>query len=158
MNKMFVHCALSPGDIVMLTAAVRDLHHWYAGQFQTDVRTRCPDLFVRIPWLTPMADDDPDAQRIDCSYPLIDHANEAPYHCLHGFIEFLNARLKLSIKPTSFRGDIHLSAQEKGWCSQVHELTGADTRFWIVAAGGKHDVTIKWWDTARYQQVIEAFL
>jgi ADP-heptose:LPS heptosyltransferase len=158
MKKLILHCALSPGDIVMLTAAVRDLHHWYPGQFQTDVRTRCPDLWQHNPWLTPMADDDPDAQRIDCSYPLIDHANEAPYHCLHGFIEFLNARLKLSIKPTSFRGDIHLSAQEKGWCSQVHELTGADTRFWIVAAGGKHDVTIKWWDTARYQQVIEAFL
>ena len=58
-------------------------------------------------------EDDPEAERIDCSYPLIDRCNESPYHCLHGFIEFLNDRLQLSIKPTAFKGDIHLSGQEK---------------------------------------------
>ena len=31
----------SPGDIVMLTAAVRDLHSKYPGDFLTDVRTPC---------------------------------------------------------------------------------------------------------------------
>ena len=72
-------------------------------------------------------------------------------------MEFLNARLKLSIKLTAFKGDIHMSAQEKAWYSQVHEVTGEDTPFWIVAAGGKYDVTIKWWQSERYQQVIDYF-
>jgi ADP-heptose:LPS heptosyltransferase len=88
---------------------------------------------------------------------LINHSDERPFHCLHGFISFLNDRLKLNILPTVFKGDIHISDQEKAWYSQVRELTCADIPFWVVSAGGKYDVTIKWWDSGRYQQVIDHF-
>src|SRR5439155_26233650 len=37
------------------------------------------------------------------------------------------------------------------------ELTRRDIPFWIVAGGGKYDITIKWWSTERYQQVIDHF-
>jgi len=141
----------------MLTAAVRDLHYQYPGQFQTDVRTLCPELWEHNPHLTPLSKEDPEATQIDCWYPLISRCNGTPYHCLHGFIEFLNDRLGLAIKPTAFKGDIHLSPQEQAWFSQVHELTGEDTPFWIVAAGGKYDLTIKWWQAERYQEVIDHF-
>ena len=157
MRKLILKCGLSPGDIVMLTAAVRDLHHRYPGQFATDVRTVCPELWENNPHLTSLSEKDPEAERIDCAYPLIDRCNESPYHCLHGFTEFLNARLDLSIKPTIFRGDIHVSGQEKAWYSQVHEVTGEDTPFWIVSAGGKYHLTIKWWHTERYQEVVDHF-
>src|SRR5439155_3065887 len=66
-------------------------------------------------------------------------------------------RLKLAINPTAFRGDIHLSALEKSWYSQVYELTRCNIPFWIIAAGGKYDVTVKWWSTERYQRVIDHF-
>lgn len=157
MKKLILNCGLSPGDLVMLTAAIRDLHHWYPNAYQTDVRTVCPDIWTNNPYITQLADDDPEAERVDCRYPLINRCNYTPYHCLHGFIEFLNERFGLSIKPTAFKGDIHLSAQEKAWYSQVHEVTGEDTPFWIIDAGGKHDVTIKWWDHRRYQQVVDHF-
>jgi hypothetical protein len=157
MKKLILKCGFSPGDIVMLTAAVRDLHYWYPGQFQTDVRTVCPELWEHNPRLTPLSEEDPEATQMDCSYPLISRCDRTPYHCLHGFIEFLNDRLGLAIKPTAFKGDIHVSAEEKAWFSQVHELTGEDTPFWIVAAGGKYDLTIKWWQTERYQEVIDHF-
>ncbi len=141
----------------MLTGAVRDLHQCYPGQFQTDVRTPCPDLWEHNPLLTPLSEDDREVAQIDCSYPLINRCRTTPHHCLNGFIEFLSDRLKLAIKPTAFKGDIHLAPQERAWFSQVHELTGEDTPFWIVAAGGKYDVTIKWWQTERYQEVIDYF-
>jgi ADP-heptose:LPS heptosyltransferase len=157
LQKLILKCGLSPGDIVMLTAAVRDLHRCYPGRFQTDVRTSCPELWENNPFLTPLSKEDREVEQIDCSYPLINHSNSRPYHCLHGFIEFLNERLGLSIKPTAFKGDIHLSDQEKAWCSQVRELTDCDIPFWIVAAGGKHDVTVKWWDSPRYQAVVDHF-
>jgi len=157
MRKLILKSGFSPGDIVMLTAAVRDLHHWYPGQFLTDVRTLCPGLWENNPHLTPLAEDAPEVELIDCSYPLIDHCNEAPYHCLHGFIDFLNQRLGLTIRPTAFKGDIHLSDLERSWYSQVHEAIGQDTPFCIVAAGGKYDVTIKWWRTERYQKVVDYF-
>jgi ADP-heptose:LPS heptosyltransferase len=156
-RKLILRCGLSPGDIVMLTAAVRDLHYWHPGKFLTDVRTSSQALWEHNPYLSPLSDSDGEVEFLDCSYPLINFANRTPYHCLHGFIEFLNQRLGLAIRPTAFKGDIHLSAQEKAWYSQVHELTGENTPFWIVAAGGKYDVTIKWWESQRYQAVIDHF-
>src|SRR5688572_30171283 len=111
MKKLILRNSLAAGDIVMLTAAVRDLHRCYPGKFLTDVRTSCIDLWENNPNLTPLSEDDPDAEIIDCAYPLINKSNTVPYHCLHGFIAFLNERLGLSITPTAFHGDIHLSAQ-----------------------------------------------
>src|SRR5258708_16690513 len=141
----------------MLTAAVRDLHRCYPSRFLTDVRTVCPDLWDNNPYVTPLLDKDRTVEHIDCSYPLINRCDRIPYHCLHGFIEFLNQRLSLSIKPTAFKGDVHLSEQEKAWYSQVHELTGEPTPFWIIDAGGKYDLTINWWQAERYQAVVDQF-
>jgi len=157
MKRLILKCGLATGDIVMLTAAVRDLHRCYPGRFATDVRTACPDLWENNPYITPLSADDSGVEQIDCSYPLINRCEHTPSHCLHGFVEFLNQRLHLAVKPTDFRGDIHLSDQEKAWYSQVHEAAGEDTPFWIVSAGGKYDVTIKWWETERYQQVVNHF-
>jgi hypothetical protein len=39
----------SAGDIVMLTAAVRNLHRSYPGEFVPDVRTPFPELWRTIP-------------------------------------------------------------------------------------------------------------
>lgn len=155
LRKLILHCGYSAGDIVMLTAAVRDLHVCYPGQFVTDVRTPYPEIWENNPHITPL--DETEAEVIECSYPLIDRCNVAPNHCLAGFVEFLNQELGLSILTSDFRGDIHLSDSEKYWFSQVHELTGEDTPFWIVAAGGKFDATVKWWPTSRYQAVIDHF-
>lgn len=141
----------------MLTAAVRDLHRCYPKRFVTDVRTGCPEFWEHNPHLTALSDEESQVQLIDCSYPLINKANVAPYHCLHGFIDFLNKKLGLSIYPTEFKGDIHFSPQEKAWYSQVHEWTGRPIPFWLIAAGGKYDITLKWWATERYQQVVDHF-
>lgn len=156
-EKLILKCGLAPGDIVMLTAAVRDLHRTYPGRFKTAVKTSCSPLWDNNPYVSKIAEDDPEARVIECACPLINRSNIAPYHYIHAFIEFLNDTLGLAIKPTEFKGDIHLSPQEKAWFSQIHELTGEDTPFWIVAAGGKYDLTIKWWNTERYQAVIDHF-
>lgn len=150
-------CQFAPGDIVMLTAAVRDLHRCYPGQFVTDVRSLCPGIWENNPYTTPLPEEDPTVEQIECLYPLINGCDRVPYHCLHGFIKFLNEKLGLHIQPTEFRGDIHLSPQERAWYSQVRELTGEDTPFWIIGAGGKYDISIKWWRTERYQAVVDHF-
>jgi hypothetical protein len=141
----------------MLTAAVRDLHRSYPGEFATDVRTCFPDLWENNPYITSLREEDPEVRQIACSYPLINKANQGRHHCLEGFIHFLNERLGLAIRLSDRKGDIHLSTQEKAWYSQVHEVTGEDTPFWIVSAGGKYDITIKWWDSTRFQEVIDSF-
>jgi ADP-heptose:LPS heptosyltransferase len=157
MRRLILRNSLSPGDIVMLTAALRDLHVSYPGQFLTDTRTPCPELWENNPYVTPLDESAPETEAIDCEYPLIHRSNELPYHFIHGFSQHLNERMGLSIRPTSFRGDIHISALEKSWFSQVEEIVGEALPFWIVVAGGKHDYTAKWWDPGRYQQVVDHF-
>src|SRR5690349_7382708 len=115
MKRLILANYLSPGDIVMLTAAVRDLHLTYPGAFLTDVRTSCPELWEHNPFVTPLQEGGRGVEVIECQYPLINRCDATPSHCLHGFIEFLNDYLDLHIRPTAFKGDIHLSRDEKAW-------------------------------------------
>jgi ADP-heptose:LPS heptosyltransferase len=158
MRKLILRNFQSPGDVLMLTAAVRDLHLTYPGKFQTDVRTPCPALWENNPYLTPLKESDNEVTTIECSYPLIHQSNSSPYHFVHGFRLFLNGALSLDIQPHKFGGDIHLGDDEKRWLSQVDEITSApNTRFWIIVSGGKTDYTTKWWDPDRYQEVVDHF-
>ena len=158
MRKLILKNNQAPGDILMLTAAVRDLHMTYPGKFLTDVQTSCRPLWDHNPYITRLEEDDPEVQIIDCTYPLVQQSNQLPYHFIHAFRLFLNEKLGLSIRPHAFKGDIHLTQQEKEWRSQVDEITGfTGTRFWIMVAGGKKDFTAKWWDPARCQAVVDHF-
>ena len=112
MRKLILKNMQSPGDIVMLTAAVRDLHACCPGQFLTDVRTPCPGLWENNPHLTPLDEKAEDVEIIHCEYPLIHQSNQLPYHFLHGFTRHLSTQLELTIEPTAFKGDIHLTEQE----------------------------------------------
>jgi len=158
MRKLLLKNFQSPGDVLMLTAAVRDLHLTCPGMFQTDVRSTCPALWENNPYITPLDDSDPSVEQVVCEYPLIHESNTLPYHFLHGFRKFLSESLRIRIRPHAFRGDIHLREEERHWLSQVDEITGtAGTRFWIIVSGGKTDFTAKWWDPLRYQAVVDAF-
>jgi ADP-heptose:LPS heptosyltransferase len=155
MRKLILTNFQSPGDIVMLTAAVRDLHRCHPGEFLTDVRTPCPALWEHNPYLTPLDEHDPDVTVIRCEYPLIHRSNQEPVHFIHAFPAFLNDQLGLRIRVSDFKGDIHISDEEKRWFSRVEEIKGRSTPFWLLASGGKRDYTIKWWDAARYQEVVD---
>src|SRR5207244_2786381 len=65
-------------------------------------------------------------------------------------------RLGIRIAVSQFKGDIHLSAEEKQAPPPGAE-EGVPERFWIVMAGGKRDFTAKWWDPAAFQQVVDHF-
>jgi hypothetical protein len=157
MRKLILRNFQSPGDILMLTAAVRDLHLTYPDEFVTDVRTSCPAIWENNPYVTPLEEDACDVETIDCEYPLIHKSNDVPYHFIHAFIENLNDRLGLAIRPTRFHGDIHVSDLEKSWFSQIEEILKEPIPFWIVVAGGKFDYTTKWWALDRFQEVVDHF-
>ena len=147
-----------PGDIVAMTAAVRELHRQYPGRYQTDVRTSTPAIWEHNPNITAVADDDGEARAIEMHYPLINQSNQRPVHFLEGYCEYLAGQLGLpSIRPQEFRGDIHLSEEERGWMNQVEETTGYRGRFWLVNAGSKNDFTCKQWPLKNFQAVVDQF-
>ena len=155
MEKWIFENWLSPGDIVMLTAAIRDLHRLHPGRYLTDVRTSCPALWENNPYLTPLEKEAPDVRSVVCHYPLIHRSNTEPYHFIHGFMEHFHETLGIHLHPTEFRGDIHLSSEERSQPSPVEALTGSNAPYWVIAAGGKYDYTIKWWHRRRWQEVVD---
>jgi ADP-heptose:LPS heptosyltransferase len=146
----------SPGDVLMLTAAVRDLHRAHPGKYLTDVRTSASAIWEHNPNLTPLDERARGVRTIEMEYPLIHASNQRPYHFIHGFVQFLEEQLEVEIPVTDFHGEIHLSDEEMGWMSQVEEL-GLREPFWIVMAGGKFDFTAKWWNPKFYQTVVNHF-
>jgi ADP-heptose:LPS heptosyltransferase len=155
MRRLVLRSYQSPGDVLMLTAAVRDLHAAAPGQFQTDVRTSAQALWENNPHLTALQPG-PGVEEVDMHYPLVHRSNQAPYHFLHGYHQYLETRLGLRLPVTRFRGDVHLSAAERE-APPPGADRGVPERFWVVVAGGKYDFTAKWWPPDAFQQVVDHF-
>ncbi len=157
MRALILRNHLAPGDNTVLTAAVRDLQRHHPGRFAFDVRCPCPDLWLNNPHLTSLAEGQPGVEILDVECPLIHWSNQLPCHFLEGFGHYIGLVLGCDFRLTEFRGDLHLTPVERRLPSAVAEIVGADVPFWIVAAGGKFDLTIKWWSYRRYQRVVDQF-
>lgn len=154
MKRLILRSFQSPGDVLMLSAAVRDLHLAYPRQYETDVRTLAPAIWENNPHLVFLDEHSRDVRVLDMHYPLIHQSNHRPYHFLHGYHQFLEQKLGLRIPVTRFCGDIHLTGAERQL--PLRDF-GVPDRFWIVMAGGKYDFTAKWWNPRSYQDVVDAF-
>ena len=157
MRRIILQNNQSPGDIIMLTAAVRDLHLSNPRKFTTDVRTPCPELWQNNPYITSLNKGDDNVELVECRYPLIHESNQYPLHFIHAFTEFLNGVLQVRSRVQHFKGDIHLAKEELSAPSPIIEIVGQDIPYWIVCAGGKTDFTVKWWSRERYQKVVNHF-
>ena len=154
--KLMVSQHQSPGDIMMLTRAVDDLHRTYPGRFRTKMRTPCGELWQNNPYHSEdMDDNDPEAMWLACEYKLINTSNDGAHHFVHGFRRDLEAKLGIPINQSYAKGAVYLTDQEKHWFSQIHEKTGRPVPFWIIDAGSKSDYTAKQWSRARFQEVVD---
>lgn len=154
-RKVILRNFQSPGDILMLTAAVRDLKLSHP-DILIDVRTSVKEIWENNPNLTKLDENDKNVEVFNVGYPLVHNSNEGQYHFIHGFRKDIENKLKINIPPTKFKGDIHISKEEKSWKSQIEEK-GIKKNFWIIMAGGKFDFTAKWWNPDYYQEVVEYF-
>lgn len=141
----------SPGDIMMITACVRDLKKWYP-DFQIDVRTSCDPIWENNPYITSLRSCD--AQVLEIEYPLIHESNQRKdIHFLHGFIAHINDKFGLSpqVKLTEFKPDLHLTQEEK----EKKLENEPDEPFWVVVPGGKSDFPHKVMWKERWQDVVD---
>lgn len=155
-RRIILKTELSPGDVLMLTAAVRDLHRTNPGCFQTDVRTHFPDLWTANPFRTPMDESESGVEVIEAHYPSIRDVGHSPRHFIEGYGSYLSQVLRVPVRTHRFGGDIHLTAEERARPPLVWDLLGSRVPYWIIDAGGKFDFTVKWWATERWQAVVDA--
>lgn len=139
----------SPGDILMLTACVRDLKK-VMPDIVVGVQTTAMELWENNPNVTK---DYGRADRIiQMNYPLIHQSTKGAHHFIHGFHQYLEEKLKTRIPVTDFCVDVYLSEEEKK-STFVPDNVG-NKPFWIIDAGYKSDFTCKMWEFARYQEVV----
>lgn len=155
-RRLILRTFQSPGDVVMLTAAVRDLHLAHPNKFLTDVRSSAPALWEHNPYVTQLDEHDRQVESLEMHYPLIHESDRRPYHFIHGYVQYLERQLGVQIPLTRFAGDIHLSPEEKSRPSPLVALRH-EGPFWIAMAGGKYDFTAKWWNPASFQAVVDHF-
>jgi hypothetical protein len=68
-NRLTLKSFQSPGDIVMLSAAVRNLHTAHPGRFQTDVRTSADAIWENNPHLPRLDEHNPKVASLDMHCP-----------------------------------------------------------------------------------------
>ena len=142
----------APGDALMMTCAIRDLHINYPNRFITAIATKQNDIFKNNPYITSVGVDRKNSRLIKLGYT--SSINDSNTRCAHfstGFTRDLSEKLVLPITPTSLRPDIHLLEAEKD-----RSCVGIKKPYWVVVAGGKSDFTNKVWDSAYYQEVVDS--
>lgn len=157
MRKLLFTCKASAEEAVLLTAAIRDLHRCYPGEFQTSVDTNFPAFWQNNPYGSQLKYIDETTEVIQCKLPALADRNTLAHHAIHSFIDLFNDRLGLQVRMTACAGDIRLSGDEKSWASQVAEIVGEEIPYWIVVARGDRAQPLKNWGRAKFQRVIDHF-
>lgn len=157
LKKILIRIDASPSDDVVLSAVIRDLHRCYPGRFATAIQTQHTEIWDSNPHLSLFTENDHRIQALNFRCSLEGNRSRNRVHAIRRFTEYLNQHLDIHIKTGAVKGDIHFTEEEKSWVNQVQELTGEALPFWIVAAGGGKDRSIKWWDHQRYQAVVDYF-
>ena len=155
-RKIILKTHLSPGDLCTLTAAIESLHATYPGQFLTDVRTSCDDLFKYNPRITKLTD--AEAETIEMHYTdMVNCSDTVPNTFLRGYCYDLGKKLGLPLELTTNRPQIYLATDEQAANPMAGPGGKGPSRYWLVTAGIKKDFTLKQWPVEYYQQVVDHF-
>jgi ADP-heptose:LPS heptosyltransferase len=149
MEKLILRNTQSPGDYIVLSAAIRDLHKAYPGRFLVGVDVPERTIFQGNPHVDLGLRGG--GRKLVAKYPLIKSSNQERLHFLWGFVKYLNEQLHIPFPLTELRPDLHLTAEEK-----ANPPLGAVKPYWVMVSGGKRDFTAKWWLPDSWQQVVNA--
>lgn len=165
---------LSPGDVLIMSVAIRSLHKGYQNRFITDVRSPSNDIFHNSPYITPIAAKNPKEEKevieklkknenlppieiedingdkvkyIISHYPEIHRSGMTGLPFADGHRMFLEKQLNISIPRSGMKPDIFFSEAELNTPRIIKEP------FWIINAGIKNDYTLKYY--SHYQEVID---
>jgi len=158
-SSLLIRNTQSPGDIIVLSAMLRDLHIAHPGKFTTSIAVSpgAEEAYFNNPNISkiiPAGRASKDSTRqfgkpFVAHYPLIKTCNQQRKHFLWGFIEDVNKRLHTNVKLTQFRPDLHMTEQE-----MAEPLI--EPPYWLFLAGGKTDFRTKIWSREYWKQVIGA--
>jgi ADP-heptose:LPS heptosyltransferase len=149
-QKLIIVHKKAPGDTLVLTGFIRDLHRAYPNQYVTDFKGHGSSLFENNPYITPLRTKQAKkgAMEVTADYGkgLREQKNET-IHFLSYFHRWWERKHNQTVPVTDPIPDLHLSPEE-----QQPVFNG---RYWVINAGGKSDFTCKIWEARKFQQVVD---
>ena len=144
----------SPGDLLMLSIAIRDLHLTYPDWFETDVISCYPEVFYKNKYITNLPKDK-NIMVINLDYgPYLHKLRKKGLHFSDCFIYMLNEKLNISITKSSSKPYIQLTDEEKTKKLFLDKF-GIKKPYWVLNAGIKNDIPLKQYPPYLYQSVID---
>lgn len=156
MQKLYLKSVLSPGDAVVMTAAVKSLHSTYPGEYSTDVETSAMEVWENNPYRVRLVGET-DIQRCDLHYSLVNLSNQRANSFMQAYVDGLSKIIQRPLQLTTNRPDLYISEDEKKWMDHVqhHKTGGRKVPFWLINTGVKKDYTTKQWPVEFYQKVVD---
>jgi ADP-heptose:LPS heptosyltransferase len=147
MERLLLRHQRAPGDIIVMTALVRDLAIAYPNKYHIAVDTSFKEIWDNNPYIKPMPDKK-GAKIVNLTYgEYIRKASSEKIHFLTAFYKNLKTQTGIEVPMLYPHPDLHLSPEE--------QKPLMDGRYWVVVAGGKGDFTTKHWVYERYQKVVD---
>ncbi len=141
-TKLILQNRQSPGDILVMSSAIRALHQAHPGEYLTDVRSPCTNIYENSPYITPLDENTPDVTTIDMEYPEIHFSGQSGRHFSDGHRMFLAEQIGKPIPQNGIQPDLFLSEAEKRR-SLVNEISGYSGDYVVLDAGYKNDYSLK---------------
>ncbi len=151
-ENLIIRAMVYPGDLMMLTSAIRDLHLAHPGRFVTDAETTCHQVWDHNPYIQSF-DRTESYRYLNIGYPPYSHRELKPEHLSTRYHGKLGEALGVQIPVTRKSPEIYLSGEEKS--PEFPRSLGLRKPYWVLIAGAKYDTTTKWWNPAYYQKVVD---
>jgi ADP-heptose:LPS heptosyltransferase len=146
----------SPGDVLVMSVAVGALARQHPGKFVVDVEGTAREIFDFNPHVARFNRDDGQPFRtLPAHYPAVHSADNRGVPFAQGYVEWFALQLGVNLVQDRRAPELYLSEEEKGWISQVQEVTGKASKFFLVNAGHKMDFTAKYWSRQNFQEVVD---
>jgi hypothetical protein len=145
-EQILIENKQSPGDYLVLTAALRDICLAYPNKFQFGIRVFERSIYQYNPYV------DLQLHRgrvVAAKYPMVHKSNSLRLHFMWGFLDYLNQQLGTKAVLTDFRPFMRLHETEV-----VEPPCGVKKPYWVFASGGKKDYTAKIWDPVCWDKVV----
>jgi len=146
--KLLLRNTQAPGDAIMMTALLRDIHKTYPGKYLI-----CADfrgymgVVQNNPYHTRISPTASDViVEVGCSTNFLKQRAYLGLHWIELATKQFNIKTELNVKTTECRGEIYLSKNE--------DRPIINPPYWLIFAGGKYDQNTKWWPTQNYQTVV----
>lgn len=139
----------SPGDVLVLSAAIESLHICFPGKYLTGYSGTAPEIFNNNPRITRGLGAH-DSEVMPCEYPAIHQSDNRPIHFMAGFCEDLARKINEPLQLCVKRPYLYLSDQEK-------VTKDFPFPYAVIICGHKQDFTAKHYGRKTAQEIVDHF-